>query len=1141
MTSRTRASRSARRSRVPRTRSASRSPAITVRPRRRSARTSRATSSGSAAKRKRKARKRAAKSSTPRRRRRTTRPSPPLPKSPSPSRPTTTTRTRLTNSGLTRVALAIFLLAGSACEALPKIVPSGDVRDASQVARATASVLLQLSAYDYALAGALAGEKSRVVTNGRWAAVARGLLPKIGDITSASLSATANAAGPVRNAVVSLADSLTDLAKDAGSYADGGEPGVFAKTVGDVASSWDRVGALAAQLPADPELEKTVARGRSFTVSTKSDPAFALQAGPYSTAADADGAAKKIGTVISVTRTPPFVVRVATYGSKAQADAAAAALRPKGIDVTAVVEEKTYAFTRGGTVPDTELWREPTRVIDGPGGARRVALSPDGAALGDPFPLTTPGTGGFIAVDDRGELFIATTTAGGTDVELLRLGVDRSTRDVVRVPGAAVAFALDAKGDRAAVVTDQGTFRFSPHAADPKATLQKAGVAVRDVSFGADGTLYQLDKDKASAIGPDGASRWQARLIDGRKLVVGTRTVVWDGTDTVIAAAPSLAHVTAALEAVGDSTLTGAPHRVTMRDLYASHCATCRGPVVVEAFLWERDAPAPTKKAFRCAICAREGRALLIEPTAEEDDARARKVEGDGLAYWQFVERFGATEERRVLAQSIAALYTPRNLAALMRSLRAIETALPDGAVKAFLRLCLLEVIVSGSRLNAVAGHGAPLRIEKGRARRGQASQSREVNVWLEFERTARQLASWLTANPPARSVATLKAAADLVLVQAPVEDPLGGWAYVASVVLAGEQGDPSADGDGRLAGRERLLRTLRTALLDAHRGSKDGAPCVVYVPHADGPLVAACALAGAGSGYRLRGILYQRDTLPTATGGSSGAVAVLDFERDAPLLKDQRPADSLTLEETMRMGVHAAIVARGEPVTGDRAAVAALNALADRRLLAPLALARAGGISELELFLDHFRSALGDGRRSGLERLDGADPETPLYGLSNGSDDHAPLDDRVEWGVWGVLSSAHDVDTRSLLKRSYGLFRGAETPDRELVERCIAAYGLQGDDGRWRIREEDALAKRQLEQTLLAASLIDAGHRIGFKVQVGRELRRRPLGGGYAGKANVLADLLTDVEKTTPLARAVRGPADVLDAVDLAWYDRGK
>ncbi|HEX9495993.1 MAG TPA: hypothetical protein VGA38_09560, partial [Candidatus Limnocylindria bacterium] len=611
----------------------------------------------------------------------------------------------------------------------------------------------------------------------------------------------------------------------------------------------------------------------------------------------------------------------------------------------------------------------------------------------------------------------------------------------------------------------------------------------------------------------------------------------------VIAAAPTPAEVTVALEAVGDSTLGGPAHRVTMRDLYSSHCGTCRGPVVVEAFLWERDAPAPTKKAFRCTICAREGRALLIEPTADEDEARARRVEGDGLAFWQFVERFGPGEERRVLAQSIAALYTPRNLAAFMGSLRAIETALPDGPVKAFLRLCLLEVLVSGSRLNAVAGHGAPLRIEKGRARRGQAAQSREVNVWLEFERTARELAAWLAANPPARSTPALKAPADLVLVQAPADDPLGGWAYVASVVLAGQQDDPSPDGDGRLAGRERLLRTLRSALLDAHRGSKDGAPCVIYLAHAEAATIAACALAGAGAGYGLRGIIYQKDALPTAAGGTTGAVAVLDFDRAVPLLKDQRAADSLTLEETMRDGVRNAIIARGEPIGGDRAAVAALNALAAKGLLAPLALARAGGVSELELFLDHFRSALGDGRRSGIERLDGSDKDDPLFALIQGADDHSPLDDRVEWGVWGVLSAARDVDTRSLLKRAYGLFRGIETPDRELVERCIAAYGVQGDDGRWRLRDEDSLARRQLEQTLLAATLIDAGHRIGFKVQIGRELRRRPLGAGYVGKANVLADLLSDQEKTTPLARtgALRGPADVLDAVDLAWYDRGK
>src|SRR5256885_6811349 len=41
----------------------------------------------------------------------------------------------------------------------------------------------------------------------------------------------------------------------------------------------------------------------------------------------------------------------------------------------------------------------------------------------------------------------------------------------------------------------------------------------------------------------------------------------------------------AALDRVGESVLVGTPHRVAMRELYGSTCATCRGPVIVEAFL----------------------------------------------------------------------------------------------------------------------------------------------------------------------------------------------------------------------------------------------------------------------------------------------------------------------------------------------------------------------------------------------------------------------------------------------------------------------------------------------------------------------------------------------------------------------------
>ncbi|HEV8230329.1 MAG TPA: hypothetical protein VGQ86_10245 [Candidatus Limnocylindria bacterium] len=613
----------------------------------------------------------------------------------------------------------------------------------------------------------------------------------------------------------------------------------------------------------------------------------------------------------------------------------------------------------------------------------------------------------------------------------------------------------------------------------------------------------------------------------------------------VVALAPPADEILRAFDRVADSALVGTPHRVAMRELYGSRCRVCRAPVVVEAFLWERDAPLPTKKAFRCAVCAREGRALLIEPVDADDEERTRRLEPRGMAYWQLVERFGSDPASAALGESVAALYTPRNITALMAALRAIETSVSDAAAQGVLKLCLLESIVAGSRLNAVAGHGAPLRIEKGRAKRGHASQTREVNVWLEYERTVRELVSWLSRQEQ-RSAASRGALAldpgeaDLVMCQAPVEDTLGGWSTVASALLLDAKAlKPIETGEGRLASRERLLRTLRAALIDAHRASRKEAAAVVYVPHADAATIAACVLAGAGGGYRLRTILYQRDAQPGAYGAP--AAAVCDFDRDLPLLRDASSADATLIEDAIRQGVRDAAIARGEPVREDVAAVAALQSLAAKGLLMPIALARAGGVSELELFLDHFKSALADGRRSGLVRVAlGDDPEEVAYAAADATD-VAPLDDRVEWAVWGLLSSAREIDTRALLRRVYALFRGIETPDRELVERCVAAYATQTDDGRWRIFEADALVARQASQAQVVAELVDAGHRLGFRVHVGRDVQRRALPASHALRGATLADLMTDAERGRGPGTAVRGTAEAVEFIDCVWYERSR
>jgi hypothetical protein len=234
-----------------------------------------------------------------------------------------------------------------------------------------------------------------------------------------------------------------------------------------------------------------------------------------------------------------------------------------------------------------------------------------------------------------------------------------------------------------------------------------------------------------------------------------------------------------------------------------------------------------------------------------------------------------------------------------------------------------------------------------------------------------------------------------------------------------------------------------------------------------------------------------------------------------------------------MREGVRDAYLARGEPIPEEIAAAAALQALSAEALLVPLALARAGGVSELELFLDHFRSALADGHRHALDKIVlSTEPERIGY-VARDAHDVAPLDDRVEWSVWGVLASARDVDARSLLRRTYALFRGVETPDRELIERCLASYAAQSDEGRWRLADADGLVARQASQAQVVADLVDAGHRLGFRVHVGRELQRRAVPVTHAERGRTLVELMTDSERLAGPARSVRGPAEALEIVD--------
>jgi hypothetical protein len=290
-------------------------------------------------------------------------------------------RTSRTPRSVAGVLLLLVILA-AACSApvRPSPAPS-DADGARELARDAGEILLQLSAYDYGLAGSLSGQRVYAVDPVRYAAVARATAARIQRFSGNALAATLEASGPVKERVITLADGLVDLARGASAYADGGDPAQLASVTGAVARSWDDLRALTQYLrPKDEDLARTISRGSSFVVTAKPQHVWGITVGPFATSAEADSAAKRIGTVEQVARSAPFVIRVGTYPDKKSSDTASAQLTAKGF-TGLVVEEDRFTFSRSGPLPDVELWREPERVFDTWGAARRVAVATNAAFI----------------------------------------------------------------------------------------------------------------------------------------------------------------------------------------------------------------------------------------------------------------------------------------------------------------------------------------------------------------------------------------------------------------------------------------------------------------------------------------------------------------------------------------------------------------------------------------------------------------------------------------------------------------------------------------------------------------------------------------------------------------------------------------
>ena len=115
--------------------------------------------------------------------------------------------------------------------------------------------------------------------------------------------------------------------------------------------------------------------------------------------------------------------------------------------------------------------------------------------------------------------------------------------------------------------------------------------------------------------------------------------------------APDPSVLDAAFAQLAGSRRVDVPLRQHIEELYASRCAACRRPIVVEQFIWPRDGDAPGRKIYRCANCDASigGPEERVAPVDEVDLAKLG-IERPSARRSPIADEAGGAATRRRLA-----------------------------------------------------------------------------------------------------------------------------------------------------------------------------------------------------------------------------------------------------------------------------------------------------------------------------------------------------------------------------------------------------------------------------------------------------------------------------------------------------------
>ncbi len=595
-------------------------------------------------------------------------------------------------------------------------------------------------------------------------------------------------------------------------------------------------------------------------------------------------------------------------------------------------------------------------------------------------------------------------------------------------------------------------------------------------------------------VDPFAASATAARVAveSGRRAIAVESNPLVAFAARLQASPPPPREISVALARWGEVLKEAARLQTHIEQLYASVCAECGDPVIVDYFIHTRELEAPVEKIYQCVT-----HGSRRDPTNEADRARAAEFQPKGFHYHLIFERIAGRENPHAnILRELLKLYTPRNLYALVTLTLKLDTEFRDDPAREILLACLLHALDVGTTL-----YTTPDALPE----REPPEKFVEVNIWRALQTAARGL-SEPSALPKLKSAEEVARSRDPAMYVGQgsahsLLETLGEDTRAALVLSSPARLDPTFWQLsylwtrwllGKAASRalepfldEKRQRwgwygsALTTSLNDAAQLIEPEGRAVFAFPAGSHAMIEAVCLA-ASPVFELQAFAFRPHRGAQAT-SEFGAV-----RGDYRVVWSRRESDGMSkpareVAQDLRRGALAAatniLAARGEPLAYSWLHHSALSQLAREKKLAETLAARLPGRDNAFQFLRReIEAGLKEGYASDLDHW--REEGRVLWVRRQSAREFSPLPDRVEQAAREILAETPSLRRVDFDERILSRFPELLTPEIELVELCASAYAdLIGDEWHW--RQVDVAGELVQARELVK----ELGERLEFKI----------------------------------------------------------